>query len=76
MPPKKRGAGLVKGHDNEARYNREQATDEPDAGARANECPLTPRVHAHAHTHTQAHARTHRHTHRHTHTLTIKKTIS
>ena len=73
MAPKQRGGGLVKGHTNEVRHHDGQAADEPDAGARANECPLshlhTDDPHECTRTHTHTHAHRHRHTHTRTHAL-------
>ena len=37
------------------------AADEPDAGARANECLPVALAHTHTHTHERTHARTHTH---------------
>jgi hypothetical protein len=83
MAPQKRGGGLLKGHTNEVRHRSGLAADEPDAGARANECPpcrtcsrthathTSAHAHAHTHTHTHTHARTHAHTHTHARTLQL-----
>ena len=66
MPPKKANKGAFpKGHAGHGQRNAAvDAADEPDAGARANECPPVALAHAHTHdTHT-------RHTHTATHTRT------
>jgi hypothetical protein len=73
----KKGA-FLKGHAGYGQRNADaDAADEPDAGARANECPPVAlahantrptRVHTHTHTHTRTHTRTHTATHCKTHT--------
>jgi hypothetical protein len=85
MPPKKANKGAFpKGHAGHGQRNAAvDAADEPDAGARANECPPVAlahgrptRVHTHTHTHThtdtgtRTHARTHSATHCKTHAHT------
>jgi hypothetical protein len=74
-PPRRVNKGAFrKGHAGYGLRNAAvDAADEPDAGARANECP--PVALAHAHTrHTRVHTHTHTHTHAHTHTHTHTRT--
>ena len=77
MPRKKANRGAFKpnnpGHG--LRNAGVDAADEPDAGARANECPpcrtcthINKQAHAHARTHTHTHTQTHTHAHTRTHT--------
>ena len=76
MPPKKANKGAFgKGNQGYGLRNAAvDAADEPDAGARANECPpcrtCTRTTHTSAQAHTHAHARTRTRTHTHTHTHT------
>ena len=83
MPPKKGKKGaFLRGHAGYGQRNDDaDADDEPDAGARANECPPVALAHAntrptrvHTHTHTYTHTHTHTHTHAHTLQPTAKCT--
>ena len=78
MPPRRVNKGAFgKGNQGYGLRNAAvDAADEPDAGARANECPLCrtcTRTHA-THTSAHAHAHTHTHTHAHTHARTLQLT--
>jgi hypothetical protein len=79
MPPRRVNKGAFgKGNQGYGLRNAAvDAADEPDAGARANECPPVALAHAHTrHTrvHTHTHTRTHAHAHTHTHSHTLTHT--
>jgi hypothetical protein len=84
MPARKHKKGAFgKGNEGYGLRNADaDAADEPDAGARANECrPVALHTHTHdphecTRTHTHTHARTHTHTHAHTHTHTRTHTAN
>ena len=64
-----------------AGYGLRNAADEPDAGARANECPPVALAHARTrptrvHTHTHAHTPTHTYATARTHARTAKAAVS